>query len=108
VSAPVIDDVCSVQNNVMSAPLKGHTGTIRVVRAQSGSSSGSGDSAVEGSDFVASGGAGDNRVRIWDLQSGIHVFAASLSVLHVMFVRGSVNDPRTTSGCCPWTGMAQP
>jgi hypothetical protein len=61
--------IFSVIDNSTSAPLKGHNGTIRVVRAQSGASCGI-STDEEGSGLFGSGGAGDNKVRIWDMQTG--------------------------------------
>ena len=64
----------------LKAPLKGHTGTIRCLRfSPTGPVTGpalSGQGGTAGPAFLASGGGGDCRARLWDVSTGslIHVY----------------------------------
>lgn len=58
----------------MSAPLKGHTGTIRSVVFQE-------KFGRDSSTLLASAGAGDNRPRLWDVSTGAYRY--SLSCVHL-------------------------
>ena len=51
----------SLRGGTVSNPLKGHNGTVRVVKCCPFDESGA---------ICASAGAGDFRTRIWDLQTG--------------------------------------
>jgi WD40 repeat protein len=53
--------ILNLNNGVMSAPMKGHTGTIRDVSFRKGS-----DDLL----LLATAGAGDNKGRIWDVSTG--------------------------------------
>ncbi len=54
----------------LSAPMKGHTGTVRVVKFApplAGPSGGASESSLH---LVGSAGAGDNKPRLWDVSTG--------------------------------------
>lgn len=60
---------CSPYTGLMSPSLKGHNGTIRVVKFQQQSAHTiKGDNNV----LLASAGAGDCSPRVWDINTGIH------------------------------------
>jgi WD40 repeat protein len=69
----------SVDKDIFSSPLKGHTGTIRVVKFQP-------VSLVPSSFLLASAGAGDFRPRIWDVQTGslVSTLNAHLECVHAL------------------------
>ena len=61
-----------VDSPTLSQPMKGHTGTIRCVKFAPALDpfNAAATSNGNGLDLVASGGAGDNRVRLWDINTG--------------------------------------
>ena len=79
---------------LLSPPLKGHTGTVRVVSFSPTSRSGGGSSLQ----LLASAGAGDCKPRLWDVNTG-----SSHSVLtaHSTCVHGLcwLDDVTLLSGC---------
>jgi WD40 repeat protein len=58
--------LCSMASGTVGPPLKGHNGTIRIVKFNSDSSS---------IPLLASGGAGDNSPRIWDINKCLCISA---------------------------------
>jgi WD40 repeat protein len=107
--SPFFPCFLSVGTGTMSAPLKGHTGTIRSVAFQE-------KFGRDNSTLLASAGAGDNRPRLWDVSTG--ACRCSLSCVRpdiflamwltaIFFCRSVALCPRCTHRCSPRPCLAE-
>jgi hypothetical protein len=89
---------CSADSGVISNPLKGHNGTVRVVKfcpssSYQGNLNGTDTDTSSEPLLVASGGAGDFRPRVWDMNTG--TVSASYLVVLTVIIRGRIKEQVT-------------